>query len=106
MDLRGQASAAHLLDRGLPAALKVRIPSPLFSYTSGKSLVEASGATLDMVLRDLDRSFPGLRFRIIDEQDGIRPHIKLFVNGEQVFDLSPRIAETDEVAILQAFSGG
>jgi sulfur-carrier protein len=86
--------------------VKVRIPTPLYSYTANKSEAEASGATLDDVTRDLDRQFPGLRFRVIDEQDQIRPHVKFFINREQVRDLKTRVSATDEIAIVQAFSGG
>jgi molybdopterin synthase sulfur carrier subunit len=86
--------------------MKVFIPTTLQSYTSGNACVEAAGATLDEVTRDLDRQFPGFRFRVIDEQERIRPHVKVFVNREQQSDLSARLAPTDDVAIVQAFSGG
>ena len=43
---------------------------------------------------------------MIDEQDKMRPHIRFFVNGEQVFDLSQPLRPTDEVVIVQALSGG
>lgn len=86
--------------------MKVLIPSPLYSYTGGRKTVEAEGATLEAVTRSLDRSFPGLRFRVVDEQGGIRPHIKLFVNRVQVRDLSAPVGPADEVAIVNAFSGG
>ncbi len=86
--------------------MKVRIPTPLFSYTKNASTVEAKGATVDDVTKDLERQFPGIRFRMIDEQDQIRPHIKFFVNKEQTFDITTKLASTDEVAIVQAFSGG
>ena len=86
--------------------MTVRIPTPLASYTGGRAAVEAAGATLDEVTRDLDRRFPGMRFRMIDEQDRIRPHIKVFLNGEQVFDLKAGVASSDDIAIIQAFSGG
>ncbi len=52
----------------------VLVPSQLHAYTSGASRLTADGATIDEVLTDLDRRFPGLRFRLIDEQDRIRPH--------------------------------
>ncbi|TBR17968.1 MoaD/ThiS family protein [bacterium] len=86
--------------------MKVGIPTPLRSYTKGRGSVEASGATLDELTRDLDRRYPGLRFRVIDEQEHIRPHVKFFVNAEQVFDLKTPLAPSDEVALIQAFSGG
>jgi molybdopterin converting factor small subunit len=85
--------------------MKVLIPSPLRSYTKERE-VEACGATLTELLADLDRQYPGLRFRMIDEQDNMRPHIRFFVNGEQVFDLTRSLTAADEVQIVQALSGG
>ena len=83
----------------------VELPTPLLSYT-GKRAVEADGATIDDLLRDLDRRYPGIRFRVIDEQDHVRPHMRIFVNGEQVWTLATAIAPTDRIQILQALSGG
>jgi molybdopterin synthase sulfur carrier subunit len=85
--------------------MRVVIPSPLLSYT-GKRDVEAGGATLDALLGDLDRRHPGLRFRLVDEQGGLRPHMRLFVNGDAVRDLATRLAPSDEIRIVQALSGG
>lgn len=85
--------------------MKVLIPGALRSYTE-RSETEASGSTLAAVLADLDRRYTGIRFRIIDEQDRIRRHIRIFVNGEQVRELSQPIVATDEVVIVQALSGG
>ena len=85
--------------------MKVLIPGALRSYTEHSEL-EVSGATLAAVLVDLDRRYSGIRFRMIDEQDRIRRHIRIFVNGEQVRDLSKPPAATDELVIVQALSGG
>lgn len=85
--------------------MKVLIPSALRSYTE-KSETEARGATLAALLVDLDRQYPGIRFRMIDEQDRIRRHIRVFVNGGQVRDLSQPLTVNDEVVIVQALSGG
>lgn len=85
--------------------MQVQIPTPLLSYTS-RSWVEAEGATLNAVLADLDRRFPGIRFRMIDEQEQMRPHIRFFVNDEQVFDLAQSLRATDRLMIVQALSGG
>jgi sulfur-carrier protein len=68
--------------------------------------VEAEGATLADLLLDLDRRHPGMRFRIVDEQDGIRPHVRFFVNRERVQRLDVRLRPTDEVHIFQGLSGG
>ena len=85
--------------------MKVLIPGPLFSYTNERE-VEATGATLTELLADLDRQYPGLRFRVIDEQDTMLAHMRFFVNGEQVFDMTRSLRPTDAVQIVQALSGG
>jgi molybdopterin converting factor small subunit len=86
--------------------VKVRIPTPLRSYTEQQPWVEASGDTVAQVLHDLDRQFPGIRFRMIDEQDRLRPHMKVFVNDDMTRDLDTPVAESDVVTIMQALSGG
>jgi molybdopterin converting factor small subunit len=85
--------------------MKVLIASPLRSYTCS-SMAEAEGETLAALLADLDRRHPGIRFRMIDEQDQIRRHMRVFVNGEAVFDLARALRPEDEVCIVQALSGG
>lgn len=85
--------------------MKVLIPSPLLSYTNQRE-VEASGTTLTDLLADLDRQYPGLRFRVIDEQESMRPHMRFFINGEQVFDMHHALRPTDAVQLVQALSGG
>ena len=86
--------------------MKILIPTPLRSYTRQKRLVEADGTTVGAALNDLERQFPGIRFRMVDEHDRMRRHMRLFVNGEQTFDLSRSLKPSDEIAIVQALSGG
>ena len=86
--------------------MRVFIPTPLRSYTAGRAEVDGSGATVAELLGHLDAAFPGIRFRMIDEQDRIRRHMRIFVNREPVRDLGVRLQPTDEVHILQALSGG
>ena len=86
--------------------MKVYVPSPLSSYTREASTVEADGASVAELMADLDRRYPGIRFRIINEQDEIRRHIKIFVNREQVRNLTTPLGKRDEVMIVCALSGG
>ncbi len=86
--------------------MKVVVPSQLRGYTGGAKEVEAAGATLAEALADLDRQFPGFRFRVIDEQDRVRQHILIFVGGERCEDVRQTIAEGAEVFIAGALSGG
>jgi len=85
--------------------MKVSIPTPLYSYTGGR-WVEGQGTTLDELLHDLDRKYPGVRFRVVDEQDRLRGHMRFFVNGEQTFRLDHPLKVNDEVTLVQALSGG
>jgi molybdopterin synthase sulfur carrier subunit len=85
--------------------MKVHIPSALLSYTAS-STVEAAGATVAGVLAALEDRYPGIRFRMIDEQDAIRRHIRIFVNGTQVADITHTLDAADEIVIVQALSGG
>lgn len=87
-------------------AVVVRIPTPLRSYTAQAAKVEATGASLAAVLTDLDRQFPGIRFRVVDEQGTLRRHMRVFVNDEMTRDLDTPLTEHDEVTFVQALSGG
>lgn len=86
--------------------MRVTIPSALQSYTGGLGEVDVPGATLAELMAALDARFPGLRFRVIDEQDRIRPHMRLFVGTEMARTLATPVAGADEVHILLALSGG
>jgi molybdopterin converting factor small subunit len=86
--------------------VKVRVPTPLRSYTGQHANVVADGDTLAAVLDDLDRRYPGLLFRIVDEQRQLRQHMSIFVRGERTRDLSMSLDGVEEVVIMQALSGG
>jgi molybdopterin converting factor small subunit len=86
--------------------IRVCIPSQLHSYTGGASAVDADGSTIDKVLEDLDRRYPGIRFRVVDEQDRVRRHMRLFVGREPAMDVKTPLREGDELLIFGALSGG
>lgn len=86
--------------------MKVHIPSPLRSYTKNENIVESHGASIAELLQNLDLTFPGIRFRMIDEQDGIRQHIRIFVDKNQIHDISMPLKGNELVHIICALSGG
>ena len=86
--------------------MTIHIPSALRSYTNRQGEVQVAGSTLGQVLSALDSQYPGLRFRIVTEQDRIRPHIRIFVNDEQVQELLTPLDAEDRVYIVCALSGG
>jgi molybdopterin converting factor small subunit len=85
---------------------RVVVPSQLRGYTAGRGDVDAAGKTVADVLADLDRQFPGFRFRVIDEQDRVRRHIIIFVGGERIENLATAIPDGAELHIVGALSGG
>ena len=85
--------------------MNVLIPGALRSYTR-QSQVEAVGCTLDELFADLERRYPGLRFRVVDEQNLLRPNMRIFVNGIGVRELQHALQPDALVAIVQALSGG
>ena len=85
--------------------MKVLIPSALLSYTNAPH-VEASGDSLDALFDELDRRYPGLRFRVVDEQGRLRPNMRVFVNGRGGRDLGHTLQPDDFVAVVLALSGG
>ena len=86
--------------------MKVYVPSPLASYTREATTVDANGRTLGELLEDLDQRYPGIRFRIVSEQDEIRRHIRIFVNLAEVRSLAAPLRGSDEIMIVGALSGG
>jgi len=85
---------------------QVLIPSQLTSYTGGVTRVEATGATVAGVLDDLDRRYPGLKFRVIDEQNRVRKHMRIFIGREETRQVTTGLRDTDELLIFGALSGG
>lgn len=90
----------------MTAQVKVMIPSQLTSYTGGETRLGAAGATVDAVLDDLDRRYPGLKFRVIDEQDRVRKHMRVYVGQDRVSDIRLSVRDGQEVLIFGALSGG
>lgn len=76
------------------------------SYTAGAATVTADGGTIADVLASLERRFAGIRFRMVDEQSRIRPHIRLYVNTAEVTVLSQPVGARDVVHVICALSGG
>jgi molybdopterin converting factor small subunit len=86
--------------------VKVYLSSHVRSYTDGQAEVTAEGGNLAELMLDLESQYPGIRFRVIDEQDRIRPHMNFFVGNELARDLQHLIGAGERVHILGALSGG
>ncbi|MCW5824388.1 MAG: MoaD/ThiS family protein [Cyanobacteria bacterium TGS_CYA1] len=86
--------------------MQVKIPSPLYSYTKNVNVVEGQGKTVLEVLDNLNVQYPGIKFRMVDEHNKIRPHMKVFLNVDEIKDLNTSVSTTDKIMIVAALSGG
>jgi len=87
----------------------VRIPTPLRSITKGNAEVQAKGHTVEGLVDDLERQFPGLKERLMDESGELRRFINIYVNQEDIRFLDNKataLKDGDEVAIVPAIAGG
>lgn len=90
-------------------AVLVRIPTPLRAITKGSAEVQSSGDTVDALIEDIERQFPGLKERLVDESGELRRFVNIYVNGEDVRFLDGLATELntgDEVSIVPAVAGG
>lgn len=89
-------------------AVKVRIPTPLRTLTTGKDEVEAKGTTVREVIDDLERNYPGLRERLCDDK-GVRRFVNIYQNEEDIRfleSLETQVKDGDSISIVPAIAGG
>ena len=118
--IRSIRATSELIERSMgqssheaAVVVRVRVPSPLRSYTDAAEvsvavpvLAPEMPATLGGALAALDAMYPGIRFRMIDEQGNVRPHIKLFIDTALTRDLHAPLPARSVVMIVAALSGG
>jgi len=88
---------------------KVRIPAPLRKLTKEQPVVEIQGETVEEILANLEKGYPGMKERICDENGQIRRFINVFVNGEDIRfkeGAKTTVAEGAEISIIPAIAGG
>ena len=90
-------------------AIKVRIPTPLQRLTKNQEEVSVDGSTIQELIANLEKSYPGIRERICDEQGKLRRFVNLYVNEEDIRFLKgdkTALKDGDEVSIIPAIAGG
>ena len=88
------------------AAVRVRVAPLLYAYTGGLKTVEVEAASVGGAIAAVDRRFPGVAFRVVDEQGGVRPHMNIFLGEQSVRDLDTPVFAGAEIYIVGALSGG
>ncbi|MEP7220138.1 MAG: MoaD/ThiS family protein [Bacteroidota bacterium] len=87
----------------------VSFTSHLRKFFPALAPTTVGGTTVAEVVAELDRLHPGLAAYIIDEQGGLRKHVNIFISNDLVSDrrhLLDRVADDDQIYIMQALSGG
>ena len=90
--------------------VKVRIPTPLRKLTKEKDIVELNGAVdIGELIESLEKNYPGIKERLVDERGEVRRFINVFINDEDIRFLENKktsLKDGDEVSIVPAIAGG
>ncbi|MDD5261729.1 MAG: MoaD/ThiS family protein [Methylacidiphilales bacterium] len=90
-------------------SIQVSIPTPLRGLTGNRDEVEAAGANITEIIADLEKNYPGIRDRLVDDKGSLRRFVNIYVNGEDVRFLQDKetsVKEGDEISIVPAIAGG
>jgi MoaD family protein len=107
-------AAAHIkqhhrtIQGDIDMAITVRIPTPLRTLTQGKDEVEASGKTVRDIIENLEKNYPGLRERLLDDK-GVRRFVNIYQNEEDIRfldSLDTAVKDGDSISIVPAIAGG
>jgi molybdopterin synthase sulfur carrier subunit len=86
----------------------VSIPTPMRTLTGGSDEVAAAGGTVGDVIADLEKRYPGMKDRLLDEK-GVRRFINIFVGDEDIRfldGLKTELKSGDRISIIPAIAGG
>lgn len=90
-------------------SVKVRIPSPLRSYTNGSDVVEAEGSNVGQVLNDLKTRAGGIETRLFKGPNQLNRFVNVYLNDEDIRfmqNLETPVKQGDEISIVPAIAGG
>ena len=87
----------------------LRIPTPLRSYTSGRSEVTVGGSNVGDALNDLTAQYPALKPHLFNEGGELRPFVNLFLGESNIKDLqgaATPIKDGDRLLLIPSIAGG
>jgi sulfur-carrier protein adenylyltransferase/sulfurtransferase len=90
-------------------AVEVHIPTPFRRLAGGRANIDGDGENVSDLLADLEERFPGFRGVMFDNQGRIPPHIKIYVNSQDIASLgglTTPLREGDRIVIIPATAGG
>jgi tRNA 2-thiouridine synthesizing protein A len=90
-------------------SVKVRLPGSLRDATGGVTRIEATGTTLAAVVADLERRFPALEGKILDERGGLQSYLNVYIGDQDARHVgggSAKVPDDADVMVIPAMSGG
>lgn len=87
----------------------LRIPTPLRTYTGGKSEVTVTGGKMSEALNDLTTQFPAIKPHLFNEAGELRPFVNLFVGESNIRDLQgleTPLKDGDKIMLIPSIAGG
>jgi molybdopterin synthase sulfur carrier subunit len=90
-------------------SVKVRIPSPLRTYTNGADVVETAGGSVGEVLDSLKDKATGIEGRLFKGPGQLNRFVNVYLNDEDIRflkNLDTPVKEGDEISIVPAIAGG
>ena len=88
-----------------------RVPTYLRAYAGGRSEVSVQfpGRTVNDALVALWKAHPGMRDRVVTEQNEVRQYLNIFVGPENIRDgkgLATEVRDGAEITIVPSVAGG
>jgi len=77
--------------------------------TNDQELVQAAGANIGELIEDLEKTFPGIKERLCDQDGNVRRFVNIFINDEDIRFMENKetaVKTGDEISIVPAIAGG
>jgi molybdopterin converting factor small subunit len=88
--------------------IKVNLTPYFHEITKKNVALEANGRTVQEVIEDIDKKYPGFKKECIDEQGKLHGFLEIYINQESAFpdELKRKVTDNDEITILTIIGGG
>lgn len=90
-------------------SVKVKLPSAVARYAGDQTEIESEGSTVREVIDNLEKVYPGIRRKFVDESGKVYRFVRIYLNKVDIRKLKgidTPISDGDELSLVPAFVGG